>query len=107
MNIGDQIYIRNRAGKLTVRLNRRLDLGSVARSMGHDRLPAIASPRWEFHQGKYGEHLITLCDETGQLPGTIYIAFWDCYDEPEIWEGQFDATEEPENVYETIDGNTQ
>lgn len=102
MESGDKIYIRNNAGKLIVELVEKMSLCDVSRGIGDDKLPEMKQPRWEFHKGRYGEHLITLCDAKGELPGTMYVAVWDSFEDPEIWEGRFDNAEEDENVFETI-----
>lgn len=102
MKSGDEIYIRNSAGKLTVRLHRRLSLNDVSKALGEDKLPTIEVPRWEFHEDRHGTHLITLNDASKELPGTMYVAIWEQFEKPEIWEGFFETTEEEERIYETI-----
>lgn len=102
MKSGDKIYIRNSAGKLTIRLHRSLSLSDVSKGLGKDMLPAIEKPRWEFHEDCHGVHLVTLNDAAKELPGTMYIAVWEQWEKPEIWEGFFEATEEEEYIYETI-----
>lgn len=105
MEVGDKVYIRNKVGKLTVELVKQLDLRSVFTGVGDDKLQTIARPRLEFHNGKHGEQLITLCDRDDKLPGTMYVAFWESYCTPEIWVGKYENDEEDEDVYETVSYN--
>lgn len=101
MEAGDKIYIRNRAGKLTVELVNKLCLEDVAQGAGDDGLPSIQRPRLEFHKKHGGDRIVTLSDRAQKLPGIIYVAFLNDFEKTEIWEGRFDNGEEYELIYET------
>ena len=102
MEPGHKIYIRNRAGKLTVHLVRQLDLYNVMTGIGEEKLPAMENPRLEFHEDRHGGRIVTLCDGAAKLPCAMYVAFWDSFEKPEIWECRLDETEEDEAIYETV-----
>lgn len=101
MNTNDKIFIRNKAGKLTIELIKQLSLRDVTRGLGDDKLPSMSRPRLEFHKDRGGDRIVTLCDGAKDLPGTIYVAFLSSWEPIEIWEGRFDNSEEEELVYET------
>ena len=99
MKSGDIVKIRNKAGLLTLKIERELSLLDVSRGIGDDKLPEMKHPRLEYHQGQYGEHLVTLCDESGGLPNKMY-----CTDSapPLVFLGVLEKSEEDENIFETI-----
>lgn len=99
--MSDKIYIRNKAGKLTVELIRKLDLRDVTRGIGDDKLPPMPRPRLEFHKRRNGDKIVTLCNRDDELPGTMYVAFLSEWDTPEIWEGRYKEDEEDELIFET------
>ena len=101
MRTGNKIYIRNKAGKLTVELVKRLSSWDVTRSVGDDKLPPMERPRLEFHKDRHGDRIVTLCDDAKSLPGTIYVAFLNTWEPIEFWEGRFDNSEEDELIFET------
>lgn len=103
---GDIVRVRNNAGILNVELVRRLKLTDVMTCRGGDALPSLCRPRLEFHTGNYGEFVVTLCDaDESEFPMTMYLAFWDadiCASAPEIWEGQINSSETPDDFYRTV-----
>ena len=105
MKSGDIIKIRNKAGLLTLKIERELSLWDVSRGIGDDKLPEMKRPRLEYHQGRYGEHLVTLCDESEELPSKMYVLDCTDYAPPLIFLGVFEKSEEDENIFETITHN--
>lgn len=99
---GDVIYLRNKAGKLKVQMDKQLNLRDVMLCVGVDKLPSMDSPRLEIHSDG-NDTIITLCDEaTGaNLPAEIYVVFLG-YKDATAWKGHFDEPEENESIYETI-----
>ena len=103
MKSGDIVKIRNNAGLLMLKIERELSLLDVSRGIGDDKLPEMKHPRLEYHQGKCGEHLVTLCDQTGGLPGKMYVLHCTDYAPPLVFLGVFEKSEEDENIFETIE----
>lgn len=98
---GDKIWLRNRAGKLEITLDKLLKSHDVATCLGEDRLPEMKEPRFEFHQNSRGDVLVTLCDNSIGLPGIMYLA-WIEFGDVEVWKGHFDKAEDPEDIYNTL-----
>lgn len=101
MNAGNKIFIRNKAGKLTVELVRQMSLVDVTRGLGDDKLPPMERPRLEFHKRRNGDRVVTLCNRDNELPGTMYVAFLSEWDTTEVWEGRYSEDEEDELIFET------
>lgn len=107
MQIGDKIKLRNKAGILTVDIVKELNRPDVFRCIGDDRLPAMAKPRLEVHKNKHSETiLITLCDQKSDGPPyDIYIIEILPYEEyQQVYLGKFNKTEQPDDVFETMEG---
>lgn len=102
MKSGDIVKIRNKAGLLTLKIERELSLWDVSRGIGEDKLPEMKRPRLEYHQGQYDEHLVTLCDESGGLPNKMYVLHCTDYAPPLAFLGVFEKSEEDKNIFETI-----
>ena len=102
MKSGDIVKIKNKAGLLTLKIERELSLWDVSRGIGEDKLPEMKRPRLEYHQGQYGEYLVTLCDEIRGLPNKMYVLHCTDYAPPLAFLGVFEKTEEEENIFETI-----
>jgi hypothetical protein len=101
MNVGEVLLIKNKAGILKARVEKRLSLEEVSKSVGDDKLPAFSRPRLEYHAGPYGEHLVTLCDENDKLPFNLYVLSYDiCVGVPQIYLAVVDKTEE--RAFETV-----
>lgn len=101
MKPGDIVTIKNRAGMLKVRIEKELALEDVTRGIGDDKLPSFNRPRVEYHKGRYGEHLITLCGDLTTVPFNMYLMHIDGYDDkPSCYLGVCDDTEQ--DVFETV-----
>ena len=101
MTIGDNIFIRNNAGKLQIDLIEKLSTRDVFVGMGGGALPKMEQPRLEAHHDKYGNFIVTLCDRCAELPADIYVMFLEAFEEVEVWRGVYHEEERAENVYET------
>lgn len=103
MKKGDIVRIKNNAGILTVRIEKELSLSGVTRGIGNDKIPELKKPRLEYHQGKYGAHLVTLCDNPEKFPFNMWVMYCTGYcAPPRVFLGVCDNSEEDENVFETI-----
>ena len=101
MKIGDIVTIKNKAGLLKIRIEKELNLEDVVKGLGDDRIPSLSRPRLEYHAGKYGEHLVTLCGDLTTTPFNIYLMhIVDYYDKPKCFLGVCDDTEE--TIFETM-----
>lgn len=99
--------IRNKAGILTIKIIRELHRRDIFRCLGDDRLPSMAQPRLEVHKNKHNETtVITLCDNKSDGPPyDVYLVELGAYDDyPSIYFGQFENTEQPDDVFETMEG---
>lgn len=95
MKIGDIVTIKNQAGMLRVRIEKELSLRDITRGIGDDRLPGFNKPRLEYHEGSYGEHLVTYCGDLNDTPFNIYLMhIVDYEDKPKCYLGVCDETEQ-------------
>ena len=101
MKVGDIITIKNAAGLLDIRIEKELSMRDVAMGLGDDKVQILHRPRFEYHRGGYGEHLVTLCGNLDSTPFNIYLMHIRDYDnQPVCYLGVCDDTERP--TFETV-----
>ena len=102
MKIGDTVTIKNKAGMLSVHIEKELSLADVAKGLGDDKIPSLNRPRLEYHKGTgWGGHLVTLCGDLDSTPFKIYLLHINDYDDkPKCYLGVCDDTEQ--DIFETV-----
>lgn len=101
MNIGNIVTIKNKAGMLKVRIVKQLSLQDITRGIGDDKLPGFNKPRLEYHNGPYGQQLITYCGDIDKIPFNMYLMYINNYGEDvKCYLGVCDDDEQ--DVFETV-----
>lgn len=102
MKVGDIVRIKNRAGMLSLHIDKELDFGDVVRGVGDDKLPQLIKPRLEYHKGTgWGGHLVTLCDGIEIPPFNMYLLHITDYDEkPKCYLAVCNDSEQ--DIFETV-----